>query len=582
MSDAAGRIPGGAPVIEFTGFSFRYKAQNAPTLVDVNAAFYAGEKVLIIGSSGSGKSTLAHCINGLIPFSYTGDITGSCKVNGVDTATLSVFDLSRSVGTILQDSDAQFVGLSVGEDAAFAMENNAVPHAEMHCAVAKNTAVVGMDAFLDALPYHLSGGQKQKAAIAGILDEDTHILIFDEPLAALDPRSGMDAIEMIDRIACNHTVIIIEHRLEDVLHRGVDRVIVMDNGKIAADTTPDDLLKSTLLHGFGIREPLYVTAMKYAGVDVTKVTHLSDLAKIKFSDDDTAKLTAFFTTPTIAKKRDLGDVAVTVDHLSFAYDTRGIGLTDVSFSLRRGERIAVIGKNGAGKSTLAKLLCGILRPDTGTITLGTTNSAALSVKQIAEHVGYVMQDPNQMLVKDVIKDEVELALRLRGFDDAAIADRVKNALEACGMYRMRNWPVDAVSYGQRKRITIAAVLALESDVLVLDEPTAGQDWKHYTDIMDFIAVLNRDFGKTIIFITHDIHLAIEHTDRALVFADGQLIADGTVFSVLSDAAIVERSRVKPTSLYTLAEKLGLPGEKCIERYINYEAATIAAKTEAPR
>lgn len=560
------------PIISFKNFTFRYKVQKNPTLYDINLDIYPGEKILILGASGSGKSTLCNCINGLIPFSYEGEITGSCTVNGTETSTASIFKLSDSVGTVLQDTDAQFVGLTVGEDIAFAMENDMVPRPEMIPRINANASLVGMQDFIDHVPFNLSGGQKQKVAIAGVFGNDVEILIFDEPLAALDPQMGMTAVDLIDNLSkeTGKTVIIIEHRLEDVLYRPVDRVILMSGGRIVADMSPDDLLRSSLLQEHGIREPLYLTAMKYAGCSLNGVENLCDLSSMTLSAKEEEKLRQFFTEEREAVKENNEKPVVTFKDVSFSYDPGRKALNNINLEIKRGERVAIIGKNGAGKSTAAKLLCGIIRPDTGTITLDGTNIKGLSVKEIGEKVGYVMQDPNTMIVKDIIKDEVRMALDLRGMPADEADRRVQTALETCGLYRMRNWPVDSISYGQKKRVTVASMMALEPEVFILDEPTAGQDFRSYTDIMNFVNTLNREYGKTILFITHDMHLAIENTDRAIVFADGELIASDKVFSVLSDPDIISKASLKQTSLYTLAVKLGLDPESAIRHFIEYE------------
>ncbi|MBR5071488.1 MAG: ABC transporter ATP-binding protein [Oscillospiraceae bacterium] len=560
------------PIISFKNFSFRYNAQKNPTLHDIDLDIYPGEKILILGASGSGKSTLCNCINGLIPFSYEGEITGTCTVNGIETSSASIFKLSDSVGTVLQDTDAQFVGLSVGEDIAFSMENDMIPRAEMLPVIEKNASMVGMQNFIDHVPFNLSGGQKQKVAIAGVFGNDVEILIFDEPLAALDPQMGMTAVELIDDISkeTGKTVIIIEHRLEDVLHRPVDRIILMAGGCIVADMSPDDLLRSSLLSEYGIREPLYLTAMKYAGCSLEGNRNLCDLASLEFTPENEEKLKAFFTEEREAVKENTNEPVVTFKDVSYSYDRGKKVLQDINFEIKRGERIAIIGRNGAGKSTAAKLLCGIIRPDSGTITLEGTDTSKLSVKEIGEKVGYVMQDPNTMIVKDIIKEEVGMALGFRDIPQEEADRRVNNALETCGLYRMRNWPVDSISYGQKKRVTVASMMALEPDVFVLDEPTAGQDFRSYTDIMEFVNTLNRDYGKTILFITHDMHLAIENTDRAIVFSDGELIASDKVFSVLADPDIISRASLKQTSLYNLAIKLGLEPESTIRHFIEYE------------
>ncbi|MDR2598713.1 MAG: ABC transporter ATP-binding protein [Oscillospiraceae bacterium] len=566
---------GKKPVIQFNDFNFHYKIQNKPTLHDINLTIYEGEKVLILGASGSGKSTLANCINGLIPFSFEGNITGSLKVNDQETRDMSIYKLSTMVGTVLQDSDAQFVGLSVGEDIAFAMENDNIPRAEMLPKVLQYSTEVGMEDYLLSLPFNLSGGQKQKVALAGVLGDSMNILIFDEPLASLDPYSGTVTIDLIDQIARNgnRTVVIIEHRLEDALYRPVDRVILMDKGRIVADTTADALLRGDLLREYGIREPLYISALKYAGCDINTIQGLDDPSTLELSDENKKKLRAFFESQADIQPPVLGEETINVDNVTFSYikGTKAKNvLKDVSFSVKKGERIALIGKNGAGKTTLARLICGIDRPNAGIIYINGENNKALSVREIGEEIGYVMQNPNQMIVKDIIKDEVELALRLKKLPDDEVINRAENTLKTCELYRMRNWPVDAVSYGQKKRVTVASILALEPEVIILDEPTAGQDYRHYMEIINFINKLNAEFGKTIIFITHDMHLAIENTDRAVVLSESELIADESVFSVLSDDDVITRANLKQTSLYILAKKIGISPEKCIEHYILYE------------
>ena len=559
-------------VIKFENFGFQYKVQSIPTLYDINLEIHKGEKVLIIGGSGSGKSTLINCINGLIPFSYEGTITGSLKINGKETKEASIYQLSKEVGTVLQDSDAQFVGLSVAEDIAFAMENEAIPRAQMVPIVEEHAATVGMQDFLNAVPFDLSGGQKQKVGIAGVLGADVDILIFDEPLAALDPKMGETAIELIDQLAeeKDRTIIIVEHRLEDVLHRRVDRIVLMADGRIIADTTPDQLLKGNLLREYGIREPLYITAMKYAGCSLEGNSSLSSIDNIIFSDDNIKKLHRFFESEVSSTEPQLEEEIIKFEDVSFSYEPSMKVLKDVNFSIRKGERIAVVGKNGAGKSTAAKLICGICSPDSGKIIISNKDTKNLSIKEIGEVVGYVMQNPNQMIVKDTIKGEVEYALTLRNFKKEQIIQRATEALNACSLYPMRNWPVDTVSYGQKKRITVASILVLQPQVLILDEPSAGQDYRSYTEIMKFLEKLNKELGIAIVFITHDMHLALENTDRAIVFTDGELIKDDKTFAVLADDNTIQRANLKQTSLYKLAQKLQLQPEKVIRHFIDYE------------
>lgn len=558
------------PVIEFKDFSFKYKSQTENTLKNINLTIYEGEKVLLLGPSGCGKSTLSHCINGLIPFSFDGEIKGSCKIDSLETVQSSIFKLSSKVGTVLQDSDAQFVGLSVGEDIAYALENNNMPREEMLPRVYESAKIVDMHDFLEHVPYDLSGGQKQRVALAGIMHDDVKILLFDEPLAALDPMMGNYAIDLIDRIYREHnkTVVIIEHRLEDVLYRHVDRVILMRQGEIIADMTPDELLLSDLLKENGIREPLYLTALKNAGCKLEN-GHISNVHDIDLEPYKQQVLDDFKKAIPSSKKEEK-EVVIDVKNVSFEYNPKTKVLEDVSFKVTRGEKIAVVGKNGAGKSTIAKLLCGIIRPTKGEIILKGENYLKYSIKEIGEMIGYVMQNPNQMLVKDMIKDEVALGLILHGYSKEDIDKNVEEALKMCNLYPMRNWPVSALSYGQKKRVTIASILAMKPDVMILDEPTAGQDYRVYTEIMTFLDYLNKEYGITILFITHDMHLAIEYTDRAIVFSEGTCIGDDSVFKILSNEDIIRRAHLKETSLFTLSKRLDIPCDEFTEHFIEYE------------
>lgn len=561
----------GKTIIEFKDFGFQYRVQQEPTLYDINLTIREGEKILILGSSGSGKSTLASCINGLIPFSDEGTITGSLKVNGKETRDASVFELSHTVGTVLQDSDAQFVGLSVGEDIAFAMENERMPRAEMLPRVQQFANVVGMGEFLESVPFNLSGGQKQKVSIAGVLGEDVNILIFDEPLAALDPQAGLEAVELIDELSRgeNRTILIIEHRLEDVLHRRVDRIIFMSEGRIVSDTTPEELLRSDRLKGYGIREPLYLTAMKYAGCDLAEQEQICDFEHLTLTPGNRERLERFFRQEVCTGADPERPPVLEFRDVDFAYDEKPV-LQDVSFTIRKGERVAIIGKNGAGKSTAARLACGVIRPKKGTIALDGEDYTGKTVKELGERIGYVMQNPNQMIIKEVIKSEVELALVIREYPEEKRKERAIAALKACGLYSMRNWPVDSISYGQKKRVTVASMMALCPDILILDEPTAGQDYRSYTEIMEFVNRLNRELETTILFITHDMHLALENTDRTIAFSDGRLVADGKPFDLLANDEVIRLAHLKRTSLYELARKLELEPESVIRHFIDYE------------
>ena len=560
------------PIISFRNFSFQYRAQKRPTLTDINLEIYPGERVLIAGPSGSGKSTLAGCINGLNPFSNPGACTGTLTVDGVDAPHSSLFELSAHVGTVLQDPDGQFIGLTVGEDIAFALENSCTPQDEMHAITRHAAELVGIENHLGYAPHELSGGQKQRVSLAGVMVDQVKILLFDEPLANLDPATGKQAIELIDEIQkkTDTTVLIIEHRLEDVLWRNVDRIVLVNGGTILADLRPDELLSGSLLAKNGIREPLYVTALRYAGVDITPDKHPAHVDSLVLDDTDTQKLRDWFTARPRPAAQPEREPLLEVKGLSFGYQKGQQTLRDVSFSIGKGEMVSIVGRNGAGKSTLSKLICGFETPDAGEIFLNGKPLAEENIRRRAQHIGYVMQNPNQMISKTMIYDEVALGLQRSGLTEEQIREKVEATLRVCGLYPFRNWPISALSFGQKKRVTIASVLVLDPELILLDEPTAGQDFRHYTDIMEFLRGLNAR-GVTVVMITHDMHLMLEYTRRALVFCDGRLIADRTAAAVLCDPALVEQAALKETSLYTLANRCGIaPAQEFVDRFIEQD------------
>ena len=560
------------PIISFRNFSFQYRAQKRPTLTDIDLEIYPGERVLIAGPSGSGKSTLAGCINGLNPFSNPGACTGTLTVDGVDAPHSSLFELSAHVGTVLQDPDGQFIGLTVGEDIAFALENSCTPQDEMHAITRHAAELVGIENHLGYAPHELSGGQKQRVSLAGVMVDQVKILLFDEPLANLDPATGKQAIELIDEIQkkTDTTVLIIEHRLEDVLWRNVDRIVLVNDGTILADLRPDELLSGSLLAENGIREPLYVTALRYAGVEITPDKHPAHVDSLVLDDADTQKLRDWFTARPRPAAQPEREPLLEVKGLSFGYQKGQQTLRDVSFSIGKGEMVSIVGRNGAGKSTLSKLICGFETPDAGEIFLNGKPLAEENIRRRARHIGYVMQNPNQMISKTMIYEEVALGLQRSGLTEEQIREKVEATLKVCGLYPFRNWPISALSFGQKKRVTIASVLVLDPELILLDEPTAGQDFRHYTDIMEFLRGLNAR-GVTVVMITHDMHLMLEYTRRALVFCDGRLIADRTAAAVLCDPALVEQAALKETSLYTLANRCGIaPAQEFVERFIEQD------------
>ena len=549
-------------MIELKDLSFQYKAQSEPTLKNLNLTIYKGEKVLIVGPSGSGKSTIGQCLNGIIPNIYKGTSSGQFLIQGKEAFDLSIYEKSHLVSTVLQDTDGQFIGLSVAEDLAFALENDMVELESMKSRVHTWAERLDLSKLLDHRPQDLSGGQKQRVSLAGVLIDESPILLFDEPLANLDPKSGQDIIDLIDQIHEEQgtTTIIIEHRLEDVLNRPIDRVILINQGQVLFNGQPDDLLRTTLLAENGIREPLYLTTLRQLGQDISKLPHLDKVEKLPLGD-----VSVDIPTPHFEKGAE-AETILELGHLNFAYREGQPILKDLSLTIPKGQRLAIVGKNGAGKSTLAKAICGFIQTE-GTYFSKGEDIKGDSVKERAERVGYVLQNPNQMISTNMIFDEVALGLRLRNVPEAQIESRVHQALKTCGLYEFRKWPISALSYGQKKRVTIASILVLGPDVLVLDEPTAGQDQRNYTEIMDFLDELHQK-GHTIVMITHDMQLMLDYSDRAVVVMDGQVLADLTPAELLTQPEILRRANLKETSIFALANRLGVDPLALTQFYMN--------------
>ncbi len=560
------------PIIEFKDFSFKYNSQAEPTLKNINLKINKGEKILLAGPSGSGKSTIGRCLNGLIPNIDQGEVKGKCLVNGKDITNTSLFDFSFTTSTILQDADSQFIGLTVGEDIAFALENDCQPKDKMHQTVNQWASELKIKELLTQSPQSLSGGQKQIVALAGVLVDESPILLFDEPLANLDPASGLKTMAIIDKIQkeLNATVIIIEHRVEEVLSQPIDRIILVNEGTIVADQPTNQLLHSNTLEKIGVREPLYLKALTAADVNLSSIKEVDQISTLPVSEKISDKLAAWTKQAKITKKEVDNLPLLKLDHVGHQYSkNQPYPLKDVSTTINQGDFISIVGQNGAGKTTLCRTICGFISNE-GKITLKDQNLSDLSIKERAEKIGYVMQDPNQMISQKMIFDEIALGLRLRNVDEETIKQKVDQTLKICGLYPFRHWPISALSFGQKKRVTIAAILVLEPEIIILDEPTAGQDWKTYTEIMSFLTHLNT-MGKTIIIITHDMHLMLEYTSRSLAFAKGKLIADTTPIELLTNQALIKEASLKRTSLYDLAKHYNLPDpNKFVQAYINFE------------
>ena len=560
------------PIISFKNFTFKYDSQAFPTLKNINLDINKGEKILIAGPSGSGKSTIGRCLNGLIPNIDTGDIEGECLVDGKNIQNTNLFDLSFTTSTILQDTDSQFIGLTVGEDIAFALENDCKPQNKIRQTVHRWADELNISHLLKQSPQNLSGGQKQIVALAGVLIDESPILLFDEPLANLDPASGVKTMALIDQIQkeLNATVIIIEHRVEEVMRQSLDRIILINDGEIVADKKPNDLLHENRLEDIGVRSPLYLKALEKANIDIANIPDLTSVVALPDEPEIGHQLQDWVNHSILEGEKEETTPLLELKGVGHRYNKLQVNpLHDVTATINKGDFVSIVGQNGAAKTTLCRIICGFISNE-GRVLFNGDDLASLSIKERSEKIGYVMQDPNQMISQKMIFDEVALGLRLRNYNKEAIKEKVYHALKICGLYPYRNWPISALSFGQKKRVTIAAILVLEPDLLILDEPTAGQDWKTYTEIMSFLNQLNEQ-GKTIMIITHDMYLMMEYTNRSLAFADGELIADTLPIKLLTEKSLIRKAALKRTSLYDLAKKYQLRDPDAFVRaYINSE------------
>lgn len=567
------------PIIKFENFSFKYQSLQEYSLKSINLEIFEGEKVLITGRSGSGKSTLLHCLNGIIPFANGGNIEGKLTISDIQPHKMSIFEISKKVGTILQDQDSQFIGMSVGEDTAFSMENDAVRLEAMKKKVVNCLRLVGMEKFLERNPYELSGGQKQRVSLAGILTSSPEILVFDEPLANLDPASGKNVVKLIKEInkTTDKTIVVVEHRIEEMLECGIDKVVVVDNGQIVKIGKPSEILSSGIFEKLGIREPLYIDVMRYAGVDIAQ-ENISDLSSAVNSINDNIKnkIASYSSSSQVNAtpiKKQEPEIALKIDNVSFSYDKKKPVLKNISFEIKKGEIVTVLGNNGTGKSTLSFLINGILKPDCGKIFLGNEDITHWSLKKRGQEIGLIMQNPNSMIVKGMIQDELELGLKSLGHPKDTIIKEVEATLKICELWPYRNWPVSALSYGQKKRVTIGSILTLSPKVIIMDEPTAGQDLMSYKLFMKFVKSPSAQ-GIAIILITHDLYLAVEYSTRSIVIADGEKIADDKPCAIFTMSDVLKKANLKELSLTTLADTAGIDRETLISRFIESKRAAL--------
>jgi energy-coupling factor transport system ATP-binding protein len=532
--------------IRVSHLSYTYRARTTPALIDINAEFRPGQVTLIAGASGCGKTTLLRCINGLIPNSYAnGQLAGMVSLFEQDNATMPLAQISQVVGTVLQDPEQQIIASQVMNEIAFGLENLALPREQIHERIHKVARFLHIEDLLGRETFRLSGGEKQKVALAGVLAMRPQALLLDEPLASLDPASGYEALQMLRELADSGiAIIIIEHRVEDVLHIQPEHCIYMSAGRITFDGDAAGLVQA--VDWREIKLPARLVMQRLRQTQPAQAATPPALHNIPVN-----------TPPLIEFQK-----------VSFQYPDGPEVLHDVSFHVRRGDRIALLGPNGAGKTTLVKHAIGLNKPTRGQVLIEGRDSKTLSVAQIARGVGFVFQSPSHMLFAPTVREELAFGPRNIGMDQATITRNVAQALAAVNLPGYEDLPPLSMSFGQQKRVSIASVLTMHPRVLVLDEPSAGQDYANYTHVMnDMVGVgtgAGTDAGdgavpsqpyESVIFITHDLDIAITYANRILLIAEGQVVADDAPPIVLQDRALLERCRVRPTSL--LEENLAL-------------------------
>jgi energy-coupling factor transport system ATP-binding protein len=512
--------------------SFRYRDRRGAAIDRISFSVRPGEILLIAGASGCGKTTLVRAINGLIPRSYKGDLTGRVLVLGEDTAGWKLSQISQSVGTVLQDPERQILGTKVVNEVAFGLENLGMPRDEIIQRVDEALALLKITSLRDRETFLLSGGEKQKVALAGVLAMRPRILLLDEPLASLDPASAQDSLDMVRGLADKGmTVLLVEHRVEDVLRIHPDRVMFLADGQIRYLGPLSGLSQAVNYH-----------EVKLPAEDI-----------VERAKHDTAPAELRILPGVTASPAEGAQALVRFEDVAFGYDPGVEVLHGINLEIKRGDVIAVLGPNGAGKTTFVKHAIGLLKPRQGRVLVDGRDTREASVAQIASTLGYVFQSPSHMLFAPTVHEELAFGPTNLKHPKEQIEKEVKQALKIVNLSEKEQDPPLALSFGQQKRVSIAAILAMQSRILVMDEPTAGQDYQNYMNFMD--AILQLPGFEAIMFITHDVDLAVIYANRVLMIADGRLIADGTPQEVLHDFDRLRACRLVPSSLLALNMKL---------------------------
>lgn len=508
--------------------SFRYRDRQGAAIHNISFSAEKGELVLLAGASGCGKTTLIRAINGLIPRSYKGELTGKILVQGQDTEAMPLSRISQMVGTVLQDPERQILGTKVINEVAFGLENMGLPRPEILQRAEEALAYLKIPHLRDRETFNLSGGEKQKVALAGVLAMKPSVLLLDEPLASLDPASALEALEMVRILADEGlTILMVEHRVEDVLKIRPSRVMYMSEGEICYLGDAEGLAEA---------------------VDVREVKLPARQIAIRAAEREQAPEKLMFL-PGIKAEAESASPLARFENVTFGYESGREVLHGISLDIKKGDIIAVLGPNGAGKTTFVKHAIGLLKPKAGQVLVNGKDTHHASVAEIASTLGYVFQSPSHMLFAPTVREELAFGPKNLKHTPAQIEQQVKHSLEIVNLADKGDDPPLSLSFGQQKRVSIAAILAMRSKILVMDEPTAGQDYKNYINFMD--AILRLPGFEAILFITHDVDLAVIYANRVLLVADGAVRADGRPEDVLKDYDLLRACRVVPSSLLDL-------------------------------
>jgi energy-coupling factor transporter ATP-binding protein EcfA2 len=502
--------------------------EQAYALQDISFELDAGELLLIAGPSGCGKSTLLKCLNGLIPRSYQGILEGEIRFDGRSTRGLSLNDLAHTVGTMLQDPDKQIIGSTVEQEIAFGMENMETPRAEMAQRIGEVLQRLHLESYQQRAIHALSGGQRQQVAAAGILVMRPSIFLFDEPFANLDSRAVDELETLIEHLRIEgHTVIIVEHRVEETLKLNLDKVLLMKEGRQVFFGGVTDFME--IADPAQVKLPIEATLRTMGDVTQARQALMKPIVTGQSSADR------------------IGETVLAFEHVSYRYSgLKEDVLHDISFQIRKGETVALLGPNGSGKTTLVKQALGLLRPSRGMVRLSGQDIRKLSVAQLAARIGYVFQSPGAMLFAPTVRKEISFGPENLKFDKRRLQASVEQSEQALNVSQFDNYSPFSLSFGQQKRVAIASVLAMQGRIMLLDEPTAGQDYRSYIAFMEYLRSLPE--LDSLLFITHDLDLALRFTQRVLLLKEGRVVADGPPLEVLADPALLEACNLRPTSL----------------------------------